>query len=414
MSGEVVFFTGATGFIGCHMANKLLKNGFQVIALAREKHGIPPRQRLVEAISRVDPSVEITRQNLIDIPGCMEDDTDQWIRAIRKQVKSRIDAVWHHAAIFKIFKSCREEVKSINIEGVNRMLDFVTRVNGPGDIPRYFHVSTAYSNGTEGESTLITEEIKDRDTQFRSIYDWSKHQGECLVQKYQRDYNMDTSILRPSIVVSNMDSKIVIHAAYYHVLATFYTLRKRAEASLGEDFDGNLDIRFFAYPHSPVNLVPVDFVVDAMYGISRKPHLQTKELKIFNIVNEKPPTMELIHRIGSESLNLRGIRFAKKEDFEQEPMSSVERIFDRRIVFQAPYTREIIHFSCDKFREVIGYEELPIPQVDADFLRNINKNFLEVHEANLENPRVKKFPEKRPAYEKVQGTGFQQHRGNVD
>jgi nucleoside-diphosphate-sugar epimerase len=183
MFKEVVVITGATGYIGCHMANKLLKNGCRVVALAREKDGIPPKQRLVEAISQVDPSVKISEENLVTIPGCMEENSDQWIRAIREKVKSRIDAVWHHAAIFKVYKSCEDEVRTVNIGGVNRMLDFVTRINGAGEMPRYFHISTAYSNGkSPGGTTLIKEEIKDRDTQFRTIYDWSKHEGECLVQ----------------------------------------------------------------------------------------------------------------------------------------------------------------------------------------------------------------------------------------
>jgi nucleoside-diphosphate-sugar epimerase len=391
----VVFVTGATGYIGCHMANKLLKNGYRVVALAREKDGIPPKQRLVEAISQVDPSVKITEENLVTISGCMEENSDLWLRAIRDQVKSRIDAVWHHAAIFKVYKSCEDEVKTVNIGGVNRMLDFVTRVNGAEEMPRYFHISTAYSNGkSPGGTTLINEEIKDRNTQFRTIYDWSKHEGECLVQKYQQEYNLDASILRPSIVVSNTDSKVVIYAAYYHVLMAFYALRKRAEISLREDFDGNLDMRALACPHYPVNIIPVDFVVEAMYRISRKPQLQTKELKIFNIVNEKPPDMDLLIRIVSESLNIRGITLVPKEDFDRQPMSNLEKLFEKRITFQAPYAYEHILFTCDNFREAVSHKEMPTVQIDEDFLRNINKNFLEVHEANLEKNRGKKFPEK--------------------
>ena len=381
MFKKTIFMSGATGFIGSHLAAKFLKIGYKVIALSRMKNNIPARQRLLQAINAVDPELYLTEENLIDIEGDMEDDLENWMFQIKEKNLDEIDEVWHLAAIFKIKKQTQNEVESVNINGVRKILQLVKTINNK-KTPRYFHISTAYSQG-KSTDTLCEDIEKDKNV-FRTLYDWSKYGGEKAVQDEQKRSNLDVTILRPSIVVSSYGSKLVYNAAYYTVLETFYSITKRAKVTLGDDFDGNIGIRYWCIPESKLNVIPVDFAVNAMHLISVNQKLRSQKLKIFNIINENAPSIRQITRIYCESLNITGIDLVSdKSIFDKEPMSPLERLFNRSIAFQAPYTRENVKFSVDHFRKVVPEEILPTPVVDDDFLRDINRHFIEAQEKKL-------------------------------
>jgi nucleoside-diphosphate-sugar epimerase len=381
---KTVFVSGATGFIGSHLVAGLLKDGCRVIAMSRGKGGRTPRQRLLQALFLVDSSIAINDENLIDISGCMDENADVWIRQIRGRVEEEIDEIWHLAAIFKINKQTQEEVKAINISGVISILELARKVNAR-KTPRYFHVSTAYSQGRSSE--LITETIIDDEKEFRSLYDWSKNAGERQVKEYQKNYQLDATIFRPSIVVSSFGGKVVNNAAYYTVLETFYSIAKRAEVSMGEEYDGNIGIRFSCEPEAQLNIVPIDFVIDAMRLLANKKESINNDLKIFNIVNENPPSINLIRDIICESLKVTGIETVDANAFEKEQMTSLERLVERRIVFQAPYARENTLFSVENFRALVSKDDLSPPNVDAEFLLDINRNFIEMHEKKLQHSK---------------------------
>lgn len=377
---KTVIITGATGFIGCHLAARFLQEGYRVIAFSRNRDGLSARQRLLSAIARVDSSIEMTDKNLIDISTSMNDYEHNWLRQIREKVDAGIDEIWHLAAIFKINKQSRYEVEDINVQGVKRLLNLLTNVNG-SKFPRYFHVSTAYSQGKY--TKVVEEEIYQSKHEFRSIYEWSKNCGEHIVAEYQKKYLLDATILRPSIVVGAFGSKVVNNAAYYAVLETLYSVTKKAEASLGANFNGNIGVRLWCDPKSVLNIVPVDFVVEGMYRIAQHERLINTELKVFNIVNENPPTLKFLFDVGCQSLGITGVDLVEKKAFEDEPMTPLERFFERRIIFQAPYMRENILFSMAKFRNYVPCSVLSAPVVDRSFLKDINKNFIEVHESKL-------------------------------
>ena len=52
-SGKRVLVTGATGFLGSHLAHALIAEGHAVTALARGSKSVSARDRVVEALSKV-------------------------------------------------------------------------------------------------------------------------------------------------------------------------------------------------------------------------------------------------------------------------------------------------------------------------------------------------------------------------
>lgn len=373
MRKKAVLITGATGYLGCHLAYGFLRQGHRVIALVRETDkDVSVSEKALRAISAVNDKVQIPVENLIAVPGDVEDRADVLADTIRAQVQDNIDEIWHCAVTFSIQKTKKPKVEAINIKGTQNMLDLALQINSEAP-PRFFYVSTAYSSGRD--QSVIREEVAPDIQNFRSLYEWSKYKAETIVECYQKKYNIDATIFRPSIVIGSPDTQVINYSGYYQICKEIYQLYKKFEAKVGPDFDRNINIRVLGNPEALLNLVPINYVIEAMNIISNKPGLKKNDLKIFNIINEAPPTLRLIHKIVCESLNISGLQLVEQDAFEQSSMNSLEKAFARKSVFQIPYMNEDISFSNDRFRDVVSVEELPNPTIDDDFLRAINRVF---------------------------------------
>jgi nucleoside-diphosphate-sugar epimerase len=391
MRKKVVLITGAAGYLGCHLAYTFLMEGHQVIALVRDTNkGVSPSEKALKAISSVNDKVRIPEENLLVITGDVSDRADILADTIRSQVQSKIDEIWHCAVIFSIQKTTKHKIEAININGTQNMLDLVLQVNSAETPPRFFYVSTAYSSGRE--RAVIREEIPPDIQNFRSLYEWSKYEAETLVKCYQKKFDLDATIFRPSIVVGSPTTKVITYSGYYQICRELYHISKKFEAKAGPDFDRNINIRLLGNPEALLNIVPIDYVIRAMNIIANKQALKTNDLKIFNIINETPPTLSLIREIVCESLNISGLNLVEQDAFDQTSMNFLEKGLARKIAFQMPYMNEDISFSNDRFRDVVSVEELSNPAIDGNFLRAINRIFFAhvEHEALRSENGVKK------------------------
>lgn len=382
---KLVFLTGATGYLGCHLAYGLLRRGNQVMALVRGEEAETAVSRLQNAILQVNPAAPPDFSGLVVILGDVEETAVSLINKVREQTSQPIDEIWHCVATFKYQEHERDYIQAINIDGVKNILGFVRAVN-PAQPPRYFHVSTAYSSG---RGCLVVPEAiisNGNDTGFRSLYEWSKHEGEKVVAQEQQRHGLDATILRPAIIIGSTTTQVFNHSAYYQVLSAVYRVRKHLE-SRHENFDGTINTRLVGDPQAVLNLVPVDYVVDTMLQLAQQPELVTPLLKIFNIVNEKPPTMEMVHQVLCETLAIRGLILVPLAQFDMEAASRVERALARNVAFQMPYMHEEIRFSTANLRQVLPFTTWPAPQVDARFLTAINREFFGMLAERMENGR---------------------------
>ena len=386
MSGKkLAFITGVTGYVGCHLADTLLKEGYRVIALVREGgRRRSAQERAIDSILQVDASAQPYLDNLIVISGDVQETADILLTKIRAQIgNEHIDEIWHCAATFLFREQDREDVRAINIEGVRHMLELTLSVNEESP-PRYFHVGTAYSTGQELE--IVPEAYVPGNTGFRSLYEWSKYEGETVVQAYQAEHKLDATIFRPAIIVGSRETKAVSHSAYYQVCDALYRLRKHFEKR-GAAFDGIFDVRLMGHPNARANFVPIDFVIEAMQMVAQVESLATPELKVFNIVNEDPPRIGMIHETVCRSLDIHGLELVEEAVFTDKPMNSVERLLARSVAFQAPYMVRDIKFATKRFREIVPFEKLPVPQVNEEFLEVINQAYFDFLDRSLENGR---------------------------
>ena len=371
---KTIFLTGATGYVGCHLAHRFLADGHTVLALVRQKGKQSIQKRIETAVLEVGPLPDQAMANLLAIPGTVEDSAQALGANVRAKFSGQIDEVWHSAAIFNFKERERPLVEATNIEGTRHMLELSSQIN-PGNPPRFIYISTAYCLGSEFNAP-VPEHIPDKATGFRSIYEWSKHNAERLVDGYQQKGQLDVTIFRPSIVIGTPETAVLCNSGYYQVLTECRRLRTILERSQGELFDGNVQTRLQGNPQTPLNLVPIDFVVDSMVFLAHCTQLDPGKTNLFNIVNERPPTIKEVHRALVTSLDLTGLKLVAPDQFDEEPMNQIEKVINRRIAFQAPYMHEQIHFATDTFRQFVPVHVLPPPTVDLRYMEQVNAMFL--------------------------------------
>jgi thioester reductase-like protein len=249
MNNRAVLLTGATGFIGMELlARHLERSERQVITLVRADSDAAAQERVGGVL-----------ENLFG------GDAGRYhgrVRAVAAELTApRLglsDARWNelaastgtivHSAASVSFTLPLESAREINLEGTRRMLELASHVQG---LERYAHVSTAYVAGTHAGS--FAEGDLDVGQGFRNTYEQTKFEAEQLV----RTSGLPYTILRPSIVVGDRRSG---WTSAFNVL--YWPLRA---------FARGLFTAVPANPGAPVDVVPVDYVADAIYALAEAP-----------------------------------------------------------------------------------------------------------------------------------------------
>jgi len=245
-----VFLTGATGFLGMELLARFLEHtDRRVYALVRAADDRQAQARI--------------QQTLLDVFGPVHPHTDRVV-ALRGDITQvgmgmaggvdglaeRVTEIVHCAAAVS-FELPLEQARVINVEGTRRVLEFAERCHARGTLRRMSYISTAY---VAGEHTgCFSEDDLDHRNRFRNSYEQSKFEAECLVYRSRR--NLPITVFRPSIIVGERESG---WTSAFNVL--YWPLRAFARGT------------YVALPgrhESPVDVVPVDYVADAVFALSR-------------------------------------------------------------------------------------------------------------------------------------------------
>jgi len=140
----------------------------------------------------------------------------------------------------------------VNVVGTTRVLDFCASVDG---LRRLFHVSSIVTAG--GREGLVLESELDVGQTFRNHYESTKFESEKLVRA--RAAEVPSVIFRPAVVVGHSQTGETPKAdgPYLMVRAMLRTPAWLPYAHIGTGV-------------SRMNVVPVDFLVDAMVHIAAR------------------------------------------------------------------------------------------------------------------------------------------------
>jgi thioester reductase-like protein len=250
-----VFLTGATGFLGMELlARYLERSDRRVYALVRGADDREAQRRIrLTLLELFGPHHQYAGRVLavrgdITQPG-------MGIAAGLDGLADRVSEIVHCAAAVS-FQMPLERARSINVDGTRRVLEFAERCKGRGTLRRMSYISTAYVAGEHGG--CFSEDDLDRGQGFRNSYERSKFEAESLVHRSLGE--LPLTVFRPSIIVGEQESG---WTASFNVL--YWPLRA---------FSGGTYVALPGRSEAPVDVVPVDYVADAVFALSRIPQAE--------------------------------------------------------------------------------------------------------------------------------------------
>lgn len=174
LSCRSILVSGGAGFIGSHLVDALVSQGFEVIVLDNLSTG---------RIENIKKYFRNARFHFVE--GDVRDK-----RAANEALKG-VEAVYHLAAITSVPYSVKnpQVTREINIAGTRNLLEASLRY----DVERFIYVSTCAVYG-EAEYLPIDEK---HPTGPVSPYAESKLEAENLCITFQKEYGLKTTVLRP-------------------------------------------------------------------------------------------------------------------------------------------------------------------------------------------------------------------------
>ena len=262
------FITGGTGFIGRNLIDQLLKRRGNVYVLVRRgskrKFNDLLAERWSEHKKRVIPiSGDLTKPGL----GVSANDL--------QTMKGKVKHVFHLAAVYDLTASEEAQAK-VNIDGTRFAMELAENVAA-----KCFHHTSSIAAAGLFEGTF-REDMFEEAGGLSHPYFKTKHDSEGLVR---RTCPIPYRIYRPGIVVGHSKTGEIdkIDGPYY-----FFKLIQKLRRMLPPW------VPTLGLEGGRINLVPVDFVVQAMDHIAHKPKLDNQ---CFHLTDPNPK------RIG-EVMNL--------------------------------------------------------------------------------------------------------------
>jgi len=176
---STVLVTGATGFTGGHLCERLVGDGHRVRALVRDA-GRASRLR--------ELGVELAVGDLCQ-PHSLERATEG------------VDLVYHIGALFRPENVTRRQLTETNVDGTRHLLDAALR----SGVRRFVHCSTV---GVHGD---IRHPPANEDTPFApgDPYQESKTEGERVVHRYMADGRLPIVVFRPGGIYGPGDMRFL-------------------------------------------------------------------------------------------------------------------------------------------------------------------------------------------------------------
>ncbi len=261
------FVTGATGFIGRYLVERLLARGERVYVLVR-----PQSLQKFEAL-RAWWGPRATR--VVPIAGDLAERDLGVSRPDLRKLTGKIDHLFHLAAIYDL-QASSEEQDSANIVGTDHALQFAETVQAG-----CFHLTSSIAAAGLYQGGF-RENMFEEATGLDHPYFRTKHESEAMVRnRCKRPWR----VYRPGIVVGHSQTGQIdkIDGPYY-----FFKAIQKLRQSLPPWFP------LIGLEGGYINLVPVDYVAGAMDHIA---HLPGQDGRCFHLTDPRQ------RRVG-EVLNL--------------------------------------------------------------------------------------------------------------
>jgi NAD(P)-dependent dehydrogenase (short-subunit alcohol dehydrogenase family) len=253
------FVTGASGFIGKRLVRALLeRRGAVVFFLMRDA-----------SPERVQPLLDfwgVDAKRAIAVQGDLTQASLGIKAADRRKFEGKIRHLFHLAAVYDL-KADADSQAQVNVQGTRHVVAFANAIRAG----TFHHVSSIAAAGLfEG---IFREDMFDEAEGLDHAYFATKHESEKVVRQ---ELKLPYLVYRPGLVIgdSRTGEMDKIDGPYY-----FFKLIQRVRQMLPPW------VPTIGLEGGRINIVPVDFVVNAMDHIA---HLRSHESDCYHLVDPEP------------------------------------------------------------------------------------------------------------------------------
>ena len=252
------FVTGATGFIGRYLVSNLLKRRGSVHVLVRKGS-----EKKLEAIAA---KMGWDRKRIVPVPGDLSKPKLGLSAAQVKALSGKVQHFFHLAAIYDLSADAASQ-QVANIDGTRHAIELAAAIKAGC----FHHTSSIAAAGLY--PGVFREDMFEEAEGLKDPYLRTKHESEGIVRK---ECKVPFRIYRPSMVIGHSKTGEIdkIDGPYY-----LFTLIKKMRQTLPQW------VPTLGIEGGRINVVPVDFVADAMDHIAHKNGLDGQ---CFHLVDPEP------------------------------------------------------------------------------------------------------------------------------
>jgi len=183
-----------------------------------------------------------------------------------KCLLEQVTCIHHMAARYHLGVN-REQVERYNVGGTRGVIELALECK---DLRRFNFWSTIHVSGDR--DGVVMEGELESGQRFRNSYEFSKYTAEQIVRQMSR--RIPSTVFRPGIIVGDSSTgEIDRYDGPYHLIAVL----------MNGPFD--LQLPLPGRGDGPLHLVPIDFVIDAAYALSRD---ERSVSRTFHLVDPAP------------------------------------------------------------------------------------------------------------------------------
>lgn len=338
-----ILITGATGFLGSHLAARLLESDFRVTILARQTASSPAADRVRRVMDWHGVTPEAQRRLNVAEGDILDSSLS---------LPAATDEIIHCASETSFAERRRARIEAVNLRGTERLLDLAA-ANGCG---AFHYVSTAFA---AGRSEGVCRESLFAPGQFHNPYEETKCRAEQTVWQRCRAAGIRPVIYRPSIVYGHsITGRSLLFNALYHPVRAAVFLRDIYVRDIRENGGGkaraagvriaddgstvHLPLRVAAEGPG-LDLIPVDYFVNAFTAVFEA----ALEGGVFHLVSGRPTPIAAIADFMCRMFKMSGVEAVSPAALESGHKNPIEASFARMIEVYQPYLSDRRAFATD-------------------------------------------------------------------
>jgi len=250
------FMTGGTGLVGTNMIPRILSaypdSTITLLVRGEDQREADERIRTIAGRVGSEGNIPDIRSRIDGILGDVSLDHCGLSQGQLGEIVRRTTHIIHGAATIR-FDHPIDEARAINCGGTRRLLAIAHMCAERGSLERFVYIGTSSVSGQRGGA--IFEHELETGQQFFNTYEQSKMESERIVRdQFDR---VPCTIFRPSIIIG--DSRTGRTSSFNVIYIPLRLLQK----GLLTFVPGT--------PETTLDLVPIDWVDDAMVHILRQP-----------------------------------------------------------------------------------------------------------------------------------------------